>query len=90
MYNKVQQFVEAAGIINVSMGDVLGDDATLAIGKMVDVYKKSTDTLKDKSLKMNFVPFLSRNKTIKTTDFQSVISIFDAPFTIGKKRCIFL
>ena len=47
MYNKVQQFVEAADIINVSMGDVLGDDATLAIGKMVDVYKKSTDMLKD-------------------------------------------
>ena len=47
----VQQFVEAADIINVSMGDVLGDDATLAIGKMVDVYKKSTDMLKDKSLK---------------------------------------
>ncbi|MBP5495723.1 MAG: hypothetical protein J6X98_00910, partial [Bacteroidales bacterium] len=35
MYNKVLQFVEAADIINVSMGDVLGDDATLAIGKMV-------------------------------------------------------
>ena len=47
----MQQFVEAADIINVSMGDVLGDDATLAIGKMVDVYKKSTDMLKDKSLK---------------------------------------
>ncbi|MCR5549912.1 MAG: phage tail tape measure protein [Bacteroidales bacterium] len=47
----VQQFVEAADIINVSMGDVLGDDATLAVGKMVDVYKKSTDMLKDKSLK---------------------------------------
>ena len=47
----VQQFVEAADIINVSMGDALGDDATLAIGKMVDVYKKSTDILKDKSLK---------------------------------------
>ena len=47
----VQQFVEAADIINVSMGDVLGDDATLAIGKMVDVYKKSTDMLKDKSIK---------------------------------------
>ena len=47
----VQQFVEAADIINVSMGDVLGDDATLAIGKMVDVYKKSTDMLEDKSLK---------------------------------------
>ena len=47
----VQQFVEAADIINVSMGDVLGDDATLAIGKMVDVYKKSTDMLKDKNLK---------------------------------------
>ncbi len=47
----VQQFVEAADVINVSMGDVLGDDATLAIGKMVDVYKKSTDMLKDKNLK---------------------------------------
>lgn len=47
----VQQFVEAADVINVSMGDVLGDDATLAIGKMADVYKKTSDTLAEKDLK---------------------------------------
>ncbi len=33
------------------MGDVLGDDATLAIGKMADVYKKTSDTLSEKDLK---------------------------------------
>lgn len=47
----VQQFVEAADVINVSMGDVLGDDATLAIGKMADVYKQTSDTLAEKDLK---------------------------------------
>ncbi|MDL2313081.1 phage tail tape measure protein [Bacteroidales bacterium OttesenSCG-928-B11] len=47
----VRQFVEAADIINISMGDVLGDDATLAIGKMVNVFEKSSDVLKEKNLK---------------------------------------
>ena len=36
-----------------------------------------------------FVSFLSQYKAIKTTDFQSVIEGFDAPFPIRKKRCIF-
>lgn len=47
----VTQFVEAADVINVSMGDVLGDDATLAIGKMADVYKRTSETLEEKDLK---------------------------------------
>ncbi len=47
----VRQFVEAADILNISMGDVLGDDATLAIGKMVNVFEKSSDILKEKNLK---------------------------------------
>ncbi|MDL2312664.1 phage tail tape measure protein [Bacteroidales bacterium OttesenSCG-928-B11] len=47
----VRQFVEAADVINISMGDVLGDDATLAIGKMVNVFEKSSAILKEKNLK---------------------------------------
>lgn len=47
----VKQFVEAADILNISMGDVLGDDATLAIGKMVNVFERSSDILKEKNLK---------------------------------------
>ena len=39
---------------------------------------------------LHFVSFLSQYKAIKITDFQSVISAFDAPFPIRKKRCIFL
>jgi len=41
----VKQFVEASDVINIAMGDVLGDNATLAIGKMVDVYERSSDIL---------------------------------------------
>jgi len=33
----VKQFVEASDIINIAMNDVLGNDATLFIGKMTDV-----------------------------------------------------
>ena len=47
----VKQFVEAADILNISMGDVLGDDATLAIGKMVGVYERSSKILKELNLK---------------------------------------
>ena len=47
----VKQFVEAADILNISMGDVLGDDATLAIGKMVGVFEKSSDILQGLNLK---------------------------------------
>ena len=47
----VKQFVEAADVINIAMGDVLDDDATLAIGKMVSVFQKSSDILKEKNLK---------------------------------------
>jgi len=47
----VKQFVEASDVINISMGDVLGDNATLYIGKMVDVYQRSTDVLQGLNLK---------------------------------------
>ncbi|MBP5400698.1 MAG: hypothetical protein J6Y35_03620, partial [Bacteroidales bacterium] len=87
----VQQFVEAADIINVSMGDVLGDDATLPIGKMVDVYKKSTDMLKDKSLKEQLLSLGSAvNELGKTSTFHfQFICIFAAQLTDmkGKEKC---
>ena len=47
----VKQFVEASDVINIAMGDVLGDNATLAIGKMVDVYERSSDILQGLNLK---------------------------------------
>jgi len=47
----VKQFVEASDVLNISMGDVLGDDATLAIGKMVGVYERSSEILKGLNLK---------------------------------------
>jgi len=47
----VKQFVEASDIINIAMNDVLGNDATLFIGKMVDVYQRSTDILQGLNLK---------------------------------------
>ena len=47
----VQQFVEAADIINVALGDVLGDDATLEIAKLAEVYSQSTDLIESKDLK---------------------------------------
>ena len=47
----VKQFVEASDVLNISMGDVLGDNATLAIGKMVDVYERSSEILQGLNLK---------------------------------------
>ncbi|MBQ3844427.1 MAG: phage tail tape measure protein [Bacteroidales bacterium] len=47
----VQQFVEAADIINVALGDVLGEGATLEIAKLASVYSKSTDLIESKDLK---------------------------------------
>jgi len=47
----VQQFVEAADIINVALGDVLGDNATLEIAKLAEVYSQSTDLIESKDLK---------------------------------------
>ena len=57
----VQQFVEAADIINVSMGDVLGDDATLAIGKMVDIYKNTPKIRPTCSMNLTFFLFSAAN-----------------------------
>ncbi|MDR0207483.1 MAG: phage tail tape measure protein, partial [Bacteroidales bacterium] len=47
----VKQFVEASDIINIAMNDVLGNDATLFIGKMTDVYQRSTEMLQGLNLK---------------------------------------
>jgi TP901 family phage tail tape measure protein len=47
----VKQFVEASDIINIAMNDVLGEDATLFIGKMTDVYQRSTEILQGLNLK---------------------------------------
>lgn len=46
-----QQFVEAADIINIALGDVLGEGATLEIAKLATVYAKSTDLIESKDLK---------------------------------------
>lgn len=42
----VRQFVSASDKINIALGDVLGDDAMVTIGKMAEVYSKSTDQLR--------------------------------------------
>jgi hypothetical protein len=47
----VLEFVDGANIISVALSDALGDDAIELIGKIVNVYSKSTDILKGKSLK---------------------------------------
>ncbi len=62
----VQQFVEAADIINVSMGDVLGDDATLAIGKMVDVCKSTRKIRLTCSMNLTFFGGFSSAKFQKS------------------------
>ena len=41
----VAAFVDASDKINVALGDVLGDGAMVQIGKMAQVYAKSTDEL---------------------------------------------
>lgn len=43
----VAQFVSASDKINVALGDVLGDGAMVTIGKLADVYAKSTQQLAD-------------------------------------------
>lgn len=47
----VLQFVEAADQINIALGDVLGDNATLEIAKLANVYSQSTDIMESKDLK---------------------------------------
>ncbi len=42
---QVEQFVRAADKINIALGDVLGDGAMVTIGKLADVYAKSTAQL---------------------------------------------
>lgn len=42
---QVEQFVRAADKINIALGDVLGDGAMVTIGKLADVYSKSTAQL---------------------------------------------
>ena len=42
----VRQFVSASDKINIALGDVLGDGAMVTIGKMAEVYSKSTDQLR--------------------------------------------
>ena len=46
----VEQFVKASDVINVALGDVLGDDAMITIGKLTEVYRKSTEVFEGKSL----------------------------------------
>lgn len=41
----VAQFVSASDKINIALGDVLGDGAMVTIGKLADVYAKSTKQL---------------------------------------------
>lgn len=43
----VQGFVSAADKINIALGDVLGNGAMVTIGKLSDVYSKSTKQLAD-------------------------------------------
>ena len=42
---QVEQFVRAADKINIALGDVLGEGAMVTIGKLADVYAKSTAQL---------------------------------------------
>ena len=42
---QVEQFVRAADKINIALGDVLGEGAMVTIGKLADVYSKSTAQL---------------------------------------------
>lgn len=42
---QVEQFVRAADKINIALGDVLGQGAMVTIGKLADVYSKSTAQL---------------------------------------------
>ena len=44
---QVAQFVAASDKINIALGDVLGEGAMVTIGKLADVYAKSTQQLVD-------------------------------------------
>ena len=47
----IRQFVEAADVINVALGDVLGEGATLEIAKLAQVFAQSTAALENLDLK---------------------------------------
>lgn len=47
----IRQFVEAADVINVALGDVLGEGATLEIAKLAQVFAQSTAVLDNLDLK---------------------------------------
>ena len=47
----IRQFVEAADVINVALGDVLGEGATLEIAKLAQVFAQSTAALDNLDLK---------------------------------------
>lgn len=47
----IRQFVEAADVINVALGDVLGEGATLEIAKLAQVFAQSTVALENLDLK---------------------------------------
>lgn len=47
----IRQFVEAADVINVALGDVLGEGATLEIAKLSQVFAQSTQALDGLDLK---------------------------------------
>ena len=47
----IRQFVEAADVINVALGDVLGEGATLEIAKLAQVFAQSTEALDNLDLK---------------------------------------
>lgn len=42
--------VRASDVMNISMGDVLGDDAALVVGKLAMVFEQTTDALKGLNL----------------------------------------
>lgn len=46
----VKQFVSASDKINVALGDVLGDDAMVQIGKLSMIYERSTKEMQDKGI----------------------------------------
>ena len=46
----VKQFVSASDKINVALGDVLGDDAMVQIGKLSMIYERSTKEMQNKGI----------------------------------------
>ncbi len=49
--NNIQDFVDAGNQIKIALGEDLGEDAIKNIGKMVGVFEKSSDELKELDLK---------------------------------------